>query len=275
MQTARFFSAFLWLASIGACATAGEPKAAAPAPAISKTSARSMPEAELKAAALSQLGDILAEYPRPSGGKKPKYPLTDLRYWTTPRSGAWPNICRYQTVQFVFSPLGPAGGDADAPMRVSGLDLDDRYFLIGDVERDRDDDVDRNRAPFDKACAARDPLSQKVLSADREDQIVTIVGWLREMNAMSDEAFSRLDIVCDIRSDSPLSACGAIIKSAKPSSIASIRDCARDQRDIREPSCIAADLDSLSVVFEARQGDALPLRIVARELIYFADQRID
>lgn len=274
MKTARCFYTLAASVILGACATA-PPPAAAPSPSLSKIDARSMPEDDLKEVVLAQLGEILTEYPRPADGKKPKYPLTDLWYWTTPRSGQWANICRYQNVRMLFSSDSPTEKGADAKVRVAGLDLDDRYFLTGEVERDRYVEGDRERRKLDRACATRIPLSQNVFSAESDDQIVTVVGWLKNMNEMTDEEFSRLDVSCDIRADSALSNCAVIVKNLKAPAIASIRNCTPANQDIREPYCLEAEFDSISVAFEAKAGDALPLKIVARELIYFADQRID
>jgi len=105
---------------------------------LTKSQARQIPSATLKARVLRQLSDVLVDGYRPSG-HKPRVVLSSLDYWTTPRPSNEPNVCQATSVDFKFAPVvgDPDEADdgdwnADTPVVVTDVAATTLYHVLAD-----------------------------------------------------------------------------------------------------------------------------------------------
>jgi hypothetical protein len=260
---------------LSACVSVAEERRPA-APPISKLEARALPEDEVRSIVLAQLGDVLHEYPRPSSGKRPKHPLYDLTYWTTPVAGGTRNICRFSKATFEFAGAGSPKGNAETPVRVSALDAYTLYLVIGPVDAGPEGELDEDRAKYDRECAKRNAADENAVSAESEDMLVDVIGWLDRINAMTDEQFSRLSLTCSFGPELEKQGCANVVKGLRTSAIWDVRSCPTLPGAKANLKCVETDVGDVRLTFRGGLFDDMPTSIEAGELIILGPHsRID
>jgi len=233
---------------------------AAPSAPISKTEARALPTEALKRRVLAQVADLLVEGPRPTTGRKPRRPLTDLWFSTKPVATYVDGVCRSDTVVIEFESDLPRSrdGDADTPVRASGLSVTPNFYVAGDGEKVRCDRLDSSDPRFLRAAnpqRARDGAN-----------------LLRIVATGAAEAKPPFSSRCGGGAD-----CTAVLTSLKLADFSDIEDCTRDEERDVQKSCTKFWGNDLAVTVIHRD-DANTIEVLSvstSELIIVADLRVD
>lgn len=233
---------------------------AAPTTPISKTEARALPTEALKRRVLAQVADMLVEAPRPTANRKPRRPLNDLWFSTKPVATYVDGVCRSDTVIVEFQTGLSEGrsGDADTPVRASGLSATPNFYVAADGEKVRCDRLDPSDPRFLSAADAQDARDGATL--------------LRIVAAGAAEAKPPFSSRCGGGGD-----CTAVLTSLKLADFSSIEDCTRDEERDALKSCTKFWGNDLAVTVihrdDANSMDVLS--VSTSELITVADLRAD
>ena len=253
---------YLALAFALALGASGVPLSAnaAPTTPISKTEARALPTETLKRRVLAQVADMLVEGPRPSNGRKPRRPLDDLWFRTRPIATYIEGVCRSDTVVVEFQSDWSEGrhGDADTPVRASGLSATPTFLVAAEHEKIR--------------CDRLDPSDPRFLSAGNAEDARDGAKLLRIIAAGAAEAKPPFSFKCGGVAD-----CKAVLTSLKLTDFSSIENCAsEEERDLLK-SCTKFWGSDLGVtVIHRDNGDTMDvLSVSTSELITVADLRAD
>lgn len=143
MRAACFLTFGVLAMVASGCVATGPPST------ITKTEARSLSRAEVKARVLQQLADLVTEV-RPGSRRPPVNPLTDVSFETRPRATEVNGLCRLDRLTVTFRPLGREWGDADTPVTADGF-YAIRYYHFTTAPTQNYNEARRDDGPPDDA----------------------------------------------------------------------------------------------------------------------------
>jgi len=248
----------------------------AAAPPISKLEARRLPPTVVVSRVAAELADRLSEPPRPKGGRPPKRPLQDLRYWTRTRAADAPGLCVADLVVFSFKPVSPGRRvDASTPTTVSGVSADGRYsFLRPPASPDPDEESAPERGRTERACAALDPehTSAHFFDATSAQQAARGAWILGELHrGMGDGSFTG-PIGCSGLAAGEI--CRDIVGAIGFDKVSLVGDCGRDDAAPTPYECWLFNAGDRQLQVYVDEGFR-PRHVLETSFIVFADTRLD